>query len=218
MEEEVTPHDKDGKTALHKALIARLGAENVAVFPTKAGELPLLLLTFTQTNSLTALVTNGLSNYRMPVPPNTNEKEFTELYVCLPSYWDIHDLENAKMNWVIHWLQRLSSYVVAKNTWFGHGHTMPAGAAMQAISETMRQNHFFLSRPVDLERELQDIQVGETAIQFLALVPIYGDEMDYKQGKGTFKFEQKLRTNGVSEKLDDFRGSVLKSKWRFRTR
>jgi hypothetical protein len=95
---------------------------------------------------------------------------------------------------------------------------MPAGAAMQAISETMRQNHFFLSRPVDLERELQDIQVGETAVQFLALVPIYGDEMDYKQGKGTFKFEQKLRTNGVSEKLDDFRGSVLKSKWRFRTR
>jgi hypothetical protein len=50
----------------------------------------------------------------------------------------------------------------------------------------------------------------------LAIIPIFPDEMDYKQGKGTFKFLQKLSNQGVTEKLDDYRSTVLKSKWRLR--
>jgi hypothetical protein len=55
---------------------------------------------------------------------------------------------------------------------------------------------------------------GKT-IYFLAIIPIFEDEMDYKQGKGTQKLIKKLEGNGISEKLDDFRCTVLRSKWRF---
>jgi hypothetical protein len=85
---------------------------------------------------------------------------------------------------------------------------------MVSLSQTMQQNHFFLSDPVLLQDELSPIQVGEKNVHFLSVIPIFPDEMDYKQGKGTFKFEQKLRQHGVSEKLDDYRGTILRSKWR----
>jgi hypothetical protein len=51
-------------------------------------------------------------------------------------------------------------------------------------------------------------------VQFLAIIPIFPDEMDYKQGKGTLKLMRKFLSNGITEILDDFRGTVLRSKWR----
>jgi len=120
------------------------------------------------------------------------------------------------MNWIFPWIQRLAKYVVDKQTWFGAGHTLPCGKEMHELSETMRQNHFFLSDPLLLEQQLEPIEVEGKTIYMLAIIPIFPDEMDYKQGKGTFKFLQKLSNQGVTEKLDDFRSTVLKSKWRLR--
>jgi hypothetical protein len=163
-------------------------------------------------------MTAGLSDFKMPVHEKHIGEEFNELYFLLPNYWNIEEVENPKFNWVFSWLERLKNHAIEKNTWYGNGHTFPCGKEMQPLSESMKQNHFILTRPIDLDEDLAPITIAEKTVYFLGIIPIFADEMDYKQGKGTFKFEQKLRTNGVSEKLDDFRGSVLKSKWRFRTR
>jgi len=80
----------------------------------------------------------------------------------------------------------------------------------------MRQNHFFLTHPMLLENELATVQLGEKTIHFLAIVPIFLKEFEFKQSRGTFKFLRKLISKGVSEKLDDFRDSITKSKWRFK--
>jgi hypothetical protein len=39
--------------------------------------------------------------------------------------------------------------------------------------------------------------------------------MDFKQAKGTVKFFRKLEGAKISEKLDDFRKTALRAKWRF---
>lgn len=192
----------------------RFGEHRVAEIPVAEGEMPLLALDLELKSPVTVIVTNGLSSYKMTVPEKLKGREFNEIYFCLPSYWEWEDLSNSNQNWIFHWIQRLSKYVVEKNTWFGPGHTMPSGSEMKPFSSTMKQNHFFLSDPILLEKELAPIKVGEKEIHFLAIIPIFPDEMDYKQGKGTLKFMQKLINKGVSEKLDDFRGTVLKSKWR----
>lgn len=201
-------------TELHHALANRFGAQNVATFSTKEGEIPLLLIKAEIKSPVTLLMTNGLSDYKMSVPEIMAGHEFNELYFCLPSYWDIHDSENTQMNWVYHWIQRLSKYVQEKHSWFGHGHTMPCGKEMKSLSHTMKENHFFLSNPMLLENELVPTEINNKTVRFLSIIPIFEDEMDYKQGKGTFKFIQKLRNQGVSEKLDDYRSTVMKSKWR----
>jgi hypothetical protein len=202
-------------TPLETALIHRFGQENVSSYPKKEGGIPLILLDLELKSRTKVLVTNGLSDYLMPVPEKLAGNEYNEIYFCLPSYWDVKDSENPNMNWVFEWIQRIANYVVEKKTWLGNGHTMPCGSEMESLSPSMQQNHFFFSDPVLLENELLPLEIGGKNIHFLAIIPIFGEEMDYKQGKGTFKFQQKLRTHGVTEKLDDYRGSTLKSKWRF---
>lgn len=199
---------------LQIALEKRFGEHRVQNVPVAEGEMPLLLLDLELKSPVTVLMTNGLSMYKMPVPEKAMGREYNELYFCLPSYWEWDALDNPEMNWVYTWLQRLSKYVVEKNTWFGHGHTMPCGAEMKDLSSTMRQNHFFLSDPMLLENELSPIEIQGKTVNFLSIIPIFADEMDYKQGKGTLKFQQRLMNHGITEKLDDYRGTVMRSKWR----
>lgn len=201
-------------TALHTALANRFGEQNVSIFPTKEGEIPLLLIKAEIKSPVTILMTNGLSDFKMIVPEKMQGFEFNEIYFCLPSYWNLYDAAYQRMNWVFHWIQRLSKYVQEKQTWFGNGHTMPCGKEMAPLSETMKENHLFISDPMLLENELYPLEINEKTVRFLSIIPIFEDEMDYKQGKGTFKFVQKLRNQGVSEKLDDYRSTVMKSKWR----
>lgn len=203
-------------TALQAALAHRFGEHRVSEIPTGEGEMPLLAMDLELNTPVTVIMTNGLSDYKMPVPEKVAGREFNEIYFCLPSYWEWQELENPQMNWVFPWIQRLAKYVVEKETWFGAGHTIPCGKEMQELSESMKQNHFFLSDPLLLQEQLEPVQIDDKTVHFLAIIPIFPDEMDYKQGKGTFKFLQKLSNQGVTEKLDDFRSTVLRSKWRFR--
>lgn len=93
---------------------------------------------------------------------------------------------------------------------------MPAGSDMKPLSDTMKQNHFILINPLLLQEEMSPLEFEDKDVHFLAIVPIFADEMDYKQGKGTLKFLRRLINKGVSEKLDDYRYTTLKSKWRLR--
>lgn len=201
-------------TKLHQALADRFGEHRVFALDSNPDLFPLLVIDLDLKSPVTLIMTNGLSDYKMPVPETLSGYEFNELFFCLPSYWDWKDAENDKMNWIFPWIDKLAKYVLEKNSWFGDGHTIPCGKDLKPLSTTMLQNHFFLSYPIYLEEALMPVVLPEKNIYFLAIIPIFADEMDYKQGKGTFKFKQKLVNKGVSEKLDDFRSTVLKSKWR----
>lgn len=202
-------------TTIHKEFIQRFGEHRVSEIPVTEGEMPLLALNLESRSAVTVIMTNGLSAFKMNVPEAVKGLEYNELFFCLPSYWEWQDHENPNMNWIFPWIQRLAKHVVEKNSWFGHGHTMPCGKEMSSLSETMLQNHFILSNPVLLEKELIPLQLTDRSIQFLGIIPIFGEEMDYKQGKGTLKLMKKLQSRGVNELLDDYRSSVLKSNWRW---
>ena len=199
---------------MKQALINRFGEHRVLDAPFFEG-VPLLVLDLELKSPVTVIVTNGLSDYKMPVPEKWEGREYNELYFCLPSYWEWEDLNNPNTNWVFEWIQRLCKYVVENETWFGHGHTMPCGKEMKPLSNTMKQNHFFLSDPMLLVDEMAPVVVDGKTINFLAIIPIFKDEMDYKQGKGTYKLLKKLTDKCINEKLDDFRESVLKSRFKF---
>ena len=160
-------------------------------------------------------MTTGLSDFEMKVHEKHAGEEWKELYILIPSYWDLADEADVNMNWVFDWLTKLKNYVITNETWLGHGHTLPTGKEMQQISPNMRQNHFMLSDPIELAEELAPIQVGDKSIGFLALIPIFADEMDYKQGKGTAKLFAKFALQNITEKLDNYRSTVLKTRWNF---
>jgi hypothetical protein len=150
---------------------------------------------------------------------NVHEKhvgqEFNELYFYLPSYWDLNDVANPLMNWVFIWLEKLKNHVISKNSWFGNGHTIATGKPLVQLSEKMLQNHFILAYPMELTKELAPIKLTNKTVHFLAVTPIFEDEMDYKQGKGTAKLFKKFVQANVTEKLDEFRKTVLRNRWNF---
>jgi hypothetical protein len=202
-------------TNFEKELIKRFGEHFVRQIEVNSTEMPLLLVTLNFDNQLRILITNGLSDFKMEVPEKVVGREFNEIYFCLPSYWDVNDRENSNMNWIFDWIQRLAKHVVSKNTWFGHGHTIPCGNPFKALSSTMKQNHFFLSDTMLLTDELNPVELEDKTVYLLSIIPIFEEEMDYKQGKGTLKLSQRLMNHGITEKLDDYRGTVLRSKWKF---
>ena len=197
---------------MKKELIQRFGEQNVSDVKVKEGEMPLLLINIGGPSQLRVLVTSGLHKYKMPVPEAEEGKEHNELYFCLPSYWEPQELDNSRMNWIYYWIQRLTKYVQEKETWFGHGHTMPCGKEANPLSDTMKQNFFMLSDPILLKKQLRPLQVGDIEVRFLAIVPIFEKEFTYKRGKTTRKLLKRFATNRVDETLDDFRESVMKSR------
>lgn len=201
---------------LKKGFIDRFGDHRVLDAPIGDGDCPLLILDLELKSPVTVMVTDGLREYKMPVHEKYKGKEFNELYFCLPSYWEWEDTLNPRMNWTFHWIQRLVKHVVEKETWYGHGHTIPCGADAKKISETMHQDHFILSDPILLQREMKPMKDGAKTINFLSIIPIFQKELEYKMSRGTLKLFSRFLNNGVSEKLDDFRGSVMTRKWRLR--
>lgn len=200
-------------TALQEALQNRFGDHRVQEFPTAEGKIPLLIIELELQSKITLVMTNGLSDFKMPVHEKYEGREFNEIYFCLPSYWDWDALDNPQMNWVYHWIQRIAKHPIEKNTWYAPGHTLPAGKEMNPLSATMSQNSFVLTEPILLEEHLKPIKLDEKTVHFLAIIPLFKSELDYKIAQGTVKFLRKMSFAGTTEKLDDFRDSVLKRKW-----
>lgn len=194
-------------------LLARFSTDEISTIQNKFGFF--ILITPKNKNGNKILIATGLSEFQMNVHEKHIGEEFNELYFYLPSYWDLNDTENTSMNWVFIWLEKLKKHVISKNSWFGNGHTIATGKSLVPLSDKMLQNHFILAHPMELSKELASIKLEDKTIHFLAVIPIFEDEMDYKQGKGTAKLFKKFEQANVTEKLDEFRKTVLRNRWNF---
>lgn len=199
---------------MKEALQKRFGDHRVLEVPVNEGDMPLLIIELELKSPVTVLMTNGLRNYKMPVHEKFEGREYNEIYFCLPDYWEWENVDNPRTNWVFDWIQRLAEYVQKNETWFGHGHTMPAGKEKLPLSETMRENYFMLSDPILLNEALAPLKLDGKEVHFLAIIPIFEKEFFYKQSRGTFKLLKKFSQQNVTEKLDDFRQSVLQRRWK----
>jgi hypothetical protein len=198
------------------ALEERFGAHRVRTIQNPLHpEQPLVFLYLELQIPVTVLMTNGLSDYTMPVMDKWKGREHTELFFCLPTYWDLDDHTNPHFNWVYEWLFKLENFVREKQTWFGPGHSIPCGNPPAQLSPTMKQEYLVFLDPIFLQDVLQPLEFSDIDIHFLSIVPLFGDELDYKMGKSTFKLLKKFNSKKVDERLDDYRVSVLRSRMRF---
>ncbi len=201
---------------MKEELIKRFGAKNVSNYKRIDDTLEILQVTVNLKSPVVLWVTNGLSNYKMPVYEKYLGREYNELFFCLPSYWELNEVDNPNRQWPVLWLEKLANHVRNKNLWFGPGHTVLCNKDYSSLSEIMKPNHLMLVEPILLKQELEPINCDDKTINFLGVLPIYSDEMDYKQAKGTKKLLDKFHLKKVDEKLDDFRETVLKSRWKLR--
>lgn len=159
------------------------------------------------------LMTSGLSNYKMQVHPKHEGEEFIELYMFLPSYWDENEWKESKNDWIFSCLSRAKNHLIKNNSWFGHGHTFSIKIEGASIFKGVQQTDYIISNPIELEDFLKPVQSNNGVIRFLAIIPIYKKEREYKEARGTFKIFERFRQYRVTEKMDGYRESVMKSRW-----
>jgi len=160
------------------------------------------------------LMTSGLNEYGMPSQVSTKSLVHKELYFLLPEYWVVADIEKEQFQWLFQTLRKLKKHVIEKKTWFADGHTMPANEEGKQLSDQMKQTYLMLSDPVFLEKELAPILVDSRAVSFLSVVPIFRNEFQHKQAFGTDKLISLFETYQVTERLDEYRTNLVKSRWR----
>ncbi len=198
------------------ALEERFGAHRVRTMLNPIHSSQELTILYLELNvPITIVMTNGLSNYTMPVSEKWKGRQHTELFFALPTYWDLEDVQNTNFSWPFDWIFRLESFVRERNTWFGPGHTIPTSTPPIAISNTMKQDHFIFLDPIYLESALAPLEIDNKTVHFLATVPIFADELDYKMGRGTHQLVKKMIHRKMDERIDDYRVSMLRSRMRF---
>mgnify|MGYP005818832081 FL=1 len=200
---------------LRKALELKIGEHRVHSFNSSLEDyIDLLLLDIETKIPMKILMTDGLSDYKMPVPERYAGREFSEIYFALPSYWEIEEKDNPLMRWPIDQIQKLAKHVIENETWYGPGHTFSNGNPPVALSENMNQNHLILIDPILLEDLFQPLSLEDKTVHFLAIVPLFEDEFDRKMNSGYFKFIRKFRSKNGNEVLDDYRTSIYRSRFR----
>lgn len=201
-------------TQLLESLYQRFGAENISQHVlANENNIGLIIIRPSHDRKVTLLCTVGLSEYKMEVNEKNSSFGHVELYMALPSYWDLTDAQNTNFNWVNEWLLKLSNYVIEKNTFFAHGHTLATGNPPKSISATMKQSYLLLHFPIAFKEQMKALELNNKTVHFLAVTPIFSDEFDYKVSRGTIGLLKKMKSKGCSEILDDYRTSTVRKKY-----
>lgn len=177
---------------------------------------PLVFIPKTRDRNYSLLTTIGMSDFEMPVPEKHQERSKIELFFCLPDYWKPEEMENPNHNWVWDRITFMSGFPKERNTWFGNGHTMPFNREETAISEKFQQEYFFFTDPFELTKEMRPIRQKEGNIHFIAVVPIFKRELDFKNKAGGHSLLRKFVKKGVSEKVDMFRLCAVRKRLFFK--
>ena len=152
--------------------------------------------------------TDGLSNTEQDVPPKYEAFKKLELYFCIPDYWELNN-----DTWPIDWLEKLAEIPQKNNTWFGPGDTIPAGNPPKALSDRFPANHFMLVEPLKVKDVVEDPIFKTAGIQFMGIIPILQEELDYKIRNSATVLMARLVKNNYTEQVDLFRQAVCRKRF-----
>jgi hypothetical protein len=157
------------------------------------------------------LVTSGMSERPMTMPPDSVSPPFAELVVCLPPDWKVSQEAFADENnyWPVRWLKTIARLPHDYRTWLGYGHTVPHGDPPEPYAENTRFCCLLLLRPTKFGADFHILEGPDgKRTAFYVLVPLYPEEVTFKLAKGTEPLEELFRTHGVTEVIDLTRVNV----------
>lgn len=162
----------------------------------------------------TLLVTQGLSEFDMPVPENYKEEKNIECYFLIPKYWDLNSTENPHFEWLLATLKKIKEHI-KNNQWVVSGHTfnipdLPEGKLKDAAFSSL-----LVVSPIETKILSNPIEFNTKKIIFRALVPVFKDEKDYNEARGLHKLLKIFLDKNISEKIDEFRFTSVRHRFLF---
>ncbi|WP_127532292.1 suppressor of fused domain protein [Paenibacillus kobensis] len=158
----------------------------------------------TRERNFYTLVTCGMSNLPMTVPPGAEAYRYAELMLCLPPDWSLSDeaFKKEENYWPIRSLKTLARFPHEYNTWLYMAHTIPNGNPAEPYADGTKLSGMVLSVPstVESNNDFFNLTLSpDKQVRFYSLIPLYNEEMDYKLKEGADKLFAKLDKAGVTE-------------------
>lgn len=164
------------------------------------------------------LVTTGMSDRPMNVPPEAEAFRYAELLINLPPDWPLtmEALKDDNNYWPIRWLKYLARFPHEYDTWLGYGHTVANGNPPEPFASRVPFSGMLLELPLSAGTEFGRLEIGkEKVIFFFALVPLYADEMNLKLKRGVEHLENLFEKHKVRDVVDVSRPNVAVKRKRF---
>ena len=160
------------------------------------------------------LVTSGMSDRAMAAPEPS--LRFAELMICLPPTWPLTEeaLHDECNFWPLRWLKILARLPHEHKTWLFASHTVPNGDPPQPFAENTKLCCALLYGPVLFDQGFEKLEVNaDKTIQFVSLIPLYREEMNFKLRRGFEPLLDRLGAAGVTELLNIDRKNVCRKRW-----
>jgi len=157
------------------------------------------------------LVTSGMSDRPMNVPASVAAPRHVELVATLPARWvlDAEAFANENWYWPVRQLKTLARFPHKYDTWLGEGHTVTNDDPPQPLAPGTRLCGAILLRPQHVPDAFQELHLGDgRSIRFLAVVPVYDEEMTLKTRSGTDALLERFRKAGITDVVEPVRPNV----------
>ncbi len=166
------------------------------------------------------LVTSGMSERPMAVPEEAAPFRFAELMLSLPADWPLErgDFEDEAAYWPIRLLKVLARLPHEYDTWLGVGHTIHNDdeTPPTPYASNTKFNCALLLPPILVDDGFRQLQTSpDKTTHFLAVVPIYTEEINFKLKYGVEPLLEHFDRRKVTELLDVGRKNVCKRWWSF---
>ena len=156
------------------------------------------------------IVTSGMSNRPMNVPPGMDESARAECFLCLPGDWPLSMINRgwreAEFAWPFFLLQECARFPFEHDTWLGYGHSFPIPHALDLAG---RFSGVSMLQPLLMQEDFIAIEAGDDqVIWLLPVFPCTPDEMAFKRLHGFGPLSERFAAMGVTELLDPLRPGV----------
>jgi len=159
------------------------------------------------------LATSGMSDREMNVPERVDAPRHIELVVTLPERWWIGEaaFESDNWYWPVRQLKTLARFPHKYDTWLAEGHTVTNDDPPQPLAPGTRLCGALLLPPQHVPQAFRELRIdGKKTIRFLAVVPLYEEEMALKMRDGTAALLKLLGKHRVTDVIEPARKSVAR--------
>jgi len=159
------------------------------------------------------LITSGMSDLPMKVPPDANVPRYIELMVALPRErkMDQESFKTEDWDWPVRLLKILARFPHRYDTWLGWGHTIPNGNPPRPFAANTQLSGVIIFPSVLVPREFHELRSNdEKTIHFYSIVPLYEDEMKMKTHDGSKVLFDQFDEYGITDIIDLTRKNVAR--------
>lgn len=158
------------------------------------------------------LVTSGMSDRPMSVPPGSGASQYAELMICLPTGWPMtmEAFRDESAYWPIRALKTVARLPLEYDTFIAEWYSVPNGDPAQPYAPGTPFTGVLVAPVLHREPDARTIITSDgRRISLLAIIPLHQFEMDLKLTRGTDALIDAFDHAHVSELLDPTRPSCV---------